>query len=258
MGQAIADTVPLCADRIGQGEPLLLLHGGNADRSQFAVFTPHLGGGIQAIALDQRDSPDSPCEPTPYGMADHARDIAAFLDGSGLERVHLFGSSYGGAVAMTFAVLFPERVKSVILGATASARSRFHLPDLGALGLVDPAAVRRFMLETVIAPEAIDLQPELVAQTNAVLVTREPQAFARRMAALDRHDITGRLGEITAPTLVICGDSDPIIRVDEARELAAAIPGGSFALLAGSRHGITLEHRQRTADIVRAFVLAHA
>ncbi|MFD2136909.1 alpha/beta fold hydrolase [Novosphingobium resinovorum] len=56
MGQAIADTVPLCADRIGQGEPLLLLHGGNADRSQFAVFTPHLGGGIQAIALDQRDS----------------------------------------------------------------------------------------------------------------------------------------------------------------------------------------------------------
>ncbi|MFT4053772.1 MAG: alpha/beta fold hydrolase [Novosphingobium sp.] len=258
MRQAIADTVSLRSDSIGQGEKLLLLHGGNADRSQFALFAPHLGDGIEAIALDQRDSPDSPCEPVSYGMADHARDIAAYLDGNGIERAHVFGSSYGGAVAMTFAVLFPDRVKSLILGATASQRSHFHLPDLGALGLVDPEAVRRFMLETVIAPESIDLHPELVVQTSAVLVSREPEAYARRMAALDAHDMTAHLARITAPTLVMCGDGDPIIRVDEAREMAAAIPGARFLALAGSRHGITLERRERTAEIVRNFVLNHA
>lgn len=258
MEQAIAETVALRFNETGRGEPLILLHGSNADRRQYANFTPLLGDGIRAIATDQRDSPDSPCAPEPYAMADHARDLARFLDERAIDRAHIFGASYGGAVAMTFAILYPDRVKSLILGVTGSARSRFHAPDLGALRNDDPAAVRRFMLEAVISPEAIDNEPDLVAEINDVLLIREPDAFARRAAAIEAHDMTARLGEIAAPTLVLAGEHDPIAHADEARDMAAAIPGARFELLTGSRHGITLQHRERTAKLIRDFVLANS
>ena len=258
MEQAIVDTVALRFDETGRGEPLVLLHGSNADRRQYTNFTPLLGDGIRAIATDQRDSPDSPCAPMPYGMEDHAHDLARFLGEHGLDRAHIFGASYGGAVAMTFAILYPHRVKSLILAVTGSERSRFHAPDLSAIRNDNPDAVRRFMLEAVISPEAIDNDPDLVAEINAVLLIREPDAFARRAAAIEAHNMTARLGEITAPTLVLAGEHDPIAHATEAREMAAAIPGARFEMLTGSRHGITLQHRERTAKIVRDFVLANS
>ncbi|MGV7120381.1 alpha/beta fold hydrolase [Sphingopyxis sp. 550A] len=258
MRQAIADAVTLCFDEAGQGEPLVLLHGSNADRRQFGSFLPLLGDGIRALAPDQRDSPDSPCEPRPYAMEDHARDLAAFLTKRGIERAHVFGASYGGAVAMTFALLFPDRVQSLILGATASERARFHTPDLSAIRDDDPAAVRRFMLAAVVTPDAIDDEPDLVAELDSILLIRESGAFARRAAAIDGHDVTDRLNRITAPTLVLCGDHDPIAHADEARQMAAAIPGARFELLPESRHGITLQYRERTARLIRDFVFAHS
>ena len=258
MRQAITDTVSLCFDEIGQGEPLVLLHGSNADRRQFAGFMSLFGDGIRVLSPDQRDSPDSPCAARPYAMMDHARDLAEFLTERGIDRAHVFGASYGGAVAMSFALMFPGRVRSLILGATASERSRFHAPDLNAVRDKDPAAVKRFMLEAVITPEAIDADPGLVAEIDALLLIREPASFARRAAAIDDFNVTGRLGEIAAPTLVLCGDHDPIAHVGEARELAAAIPGARFELLAGSRHGITVQYADRTARLIGNFVLAHA
>lgn len=250
--------VELAFDETGDGAPLLLLHGTNADRRQFASFRPLLGPGIRAIALDQRDSPDSPCAPKPYGMADHARDIAHFVERHGLGRVHLFGSSYGGTVAASFAILYPDLVASLILGATASSFGQFHAPDLQKVRAEGSDAVRRFMLEVILSPEAIREEPHLAAEAEGLLLIREPAAFARRGAAVQAYDIRDSLHRIAAPTLVICGDDDPLIRVEEARAMADAIPNGRFELLPGSRHGITLQHRDRTARIVREFVLSHS
>lgn len=258
MLDAADNVVELAFDETGEGAPLLLLHGTNADRGQFASFRPLLGPGIRAIALDQRDSPDSPCAAEPYGMADHARDIAHFVERHGLGRVHLFGSSYGGTVAASFAIHYPELTASLVLGATASSFDQFHAPDLQKVRAQGADAVRRFMLEVILSPEAISAEPTLATEAERLLLIREPAAFARRGAAVEAYDIRDSLQRITAPALVICGDQDPLIRVEEARRMADAIPDGRFELLPGSRHGITLQNRERTARIVREFVLSHS
>ena len=242
----------------GSGEPLLLLHGGNADRRQFDLFRPLLGAGVRAIAYDQREAPDSPCEPTAYTIADHADDAATLLDVLGLSRAHIFGTSYGGAVAMTLAMNHPDRVSTLVLGATAAKVRDFCVPDAVTSGARDHSAIERFMLSAVITPEALDNDPVLVGELRAGLVPRSPEVMARRMAALASFDVTDKLKTIGAPTLILQGDEDPIIRLDTARDLAAAIPGAQLTILQGSRHGITLQHRQRTADLVRAFILDHA
>lgn len=250
--------VELACVESGSGEPLVLMHGANADRCQFDVFRPLLGPGIRAIAYDQRDSPDSPCDPVAYSAEDHAGDAAALLEALGFERAHVMGTSYGGIIAMTLAILYPERVKSLVLGATAPSLSLFVAPDLTAIRSQGAEAMERFMLGTVVSPDVIDTDAVLVAETRAALRIRNQESFARRMAAVANHDVRDRLGEIGAPTLILHGDEDPIVHTNAATLMAERIPGAQLQFLQGSRHGITFQHRQRTADLVRSFVLSHA
>ena len=250
--------VELACVESGTGEPLVLMHGANADRSQFDVFRPLLGPGIRAIAYDQRDSPDSPCDPIDYTVEDHARDAAELIAALGFERAHVMGTSYGGIVAMTLAVHHPQCVKSLVLGATAPAVSLIVAPDLTAVRSQGAEAMERFMLGTVVSPDVIDTDAVLVAETRAALRIRSQESFARRMAAVAKHDLRDRLSEIQVPTLILHGDEDPIVHTNSATLMAERIPGAELQLLHGSRHGITFQHRQRTADLVRSFVLSHA
>ena len=239
----------------GSGEPLILLHGGHSDRHQFDVFLPLLGEGIRAIAYDQRDAPENPYEGGDYTIRDHAADCAAFIRAIGLQRAHIMGTSYGGTVAMMTAIDFPSHVASVVLAATTPSHAMLEPAVADATADLDPVAVERFMLEQVISPEAIDTDTSLVAETKAALRPRSSQAIARRMGAVQRHECRSELGMISAPTLVLHGEDDPLISAKTAVWMAGQIAGAELKLLPGSRHGVTLQHRQRTADIVREFVL---
>lgn len=242
----------------GEGEPLVLIHGGNSDLRQYDVFRPLLGDGIRAIAYDQRDSPNSPAGTEPYGMDDHADDAAGLIAALGLSRAHIMGVSYGGLIAMRLAVRHPDLVQSLILGSTAASAAGFRAPDLTKLRDEGADVIERYMMGMVLTPEAYDTDPELVADCRAGLVSRDPACFARRMEAARSHDMVGELAAISAPTLVLHGDEDPMVDIAEGQRLAQAIPDARFVSLAGSRHGITLQHRQRTADLVRQFILGEA
>lgn len=242
----------------GTGEPLILLHGGQSDHHQFDGFRLLLGNDISAIAYDQRDSPELPYEDGDYGMRDHADDCAAFIKAMGLGRAHLMGTSYGGAVAMMTAIHHPELVNSLILAATTPSWSMFEPRVLQGAASRDAAATERFMLEALITPDAIDNDPALVAEIKAGLCPRKPRALERRMAAIAAHECRDDLGRIRAPTLVLHGDEDPLISPQTATWMAQHIPGAELRLLSGSRHGLTVQHRERTADLTRAFVLAHS
>ena len=242
----------------GAGEPLVLIHGGQSDRCQFDVFRPLLGEGIRAIAYDQRDSPQTPYELRAYSMQDHAEDCAAFLTALGLEKAHLMGESYGGAVAMVTAISFPGRVQSLILAATTPSWTMAEPIVEQAVAELDPGAIERAMLERAITPSAIDDDPILVNEIRAAFRPRSPEATGRRMSAIRQHDCRDRLSEIQAPTLILHGDEDPLISAKTAEWTAEHIRGAHLALLPGSRHGLTFQHRRRTAELVRSFVLENS
>jgi pimeloyl-ACP methyl ester carboxylesterase len=241
----------------GWGEPLILIHGGNSDHGQFDVFRPLLGEGIRAIAYTQRDSPLSEYHGGAYTMRDHASDCAKFIEALGIESAHLMGTSYGGCVAMTTAIHYPKRVKSVILAATTPSWTMTESAAQQITASLDEEAIKRRMLEVVITPHAIDNDPVLVAEVNSVLRPREPAAQGRRMAAASTHDCRTDLPGIRMPAMVLHGDEDPLISPKTAIWMAGQIPGAELHILPQSRHGLTLQNRQRTADLVRRFVLLH-
>ncbi|MEU5261605.1 alpha/beta fold hydrolase [Amycolatopsis sp. NPDC021455] len=240
----------------GAGEPVILLHGGESTHIQYDAFRPLLGAGIRAIAYDQRDSGASVNPPGPYGIPDLAEDCAALIRGLGYERAHLFGSSFGGFIALQVAVSIPDVVQSLTVGATFSDASALQAPVASEIVELSPSQRDARMLAFALS-ERGQADEEVVAGLKSILVHRAPEADARRLAAIPGYDVTGRLPGITAPTLLIYGEDDPAARPEIGRKIADAIPGARLEVIPGARHGFTMEFARETAQLVREFVLAH-
>ncbi|WP_162186078.1 alpha/beta fold hydrolase [Amycolatopsis jejuensis] len=241
-------------DVSGDGTPLVLIHGAESDRRQFADFIPVLRKGIRAISYDQRDT--GAAAPAGYGMADLADDLADLLDTLDLPAAHLLGTSFGGAVAQHFALRSPDRVLSLTLVATMAAYPVLAGFAARAKGMTaDEHAAT--MLAASVSDAARAADPGLPERVAKALVPREPEQRARRRTALLGHDVETRLPEIKAPTLVIHGTDDPIVPFDSAVRLASLIPQAQLVPLDGGRHGLGFEFRDRLAATVSDFVLDH-
>ncbi|MFY9933743.1 MAG: alpha/beta fold hydrolase [Streptosporangiaceae bacterium] len=258
-GVLAAGDLTVAYTRSGTGEPLVLLHGAESNRHQYDVFRPLLGPGISAIAYDQRDCGDTVNGTGAYDVSALAADCAAFVAALGFDRAHIAGSSLGGAIALTMAVEHPDRVQSLVLGATPPDASVLDgvADDLRAIQALPAAERRQRTLELMVSPDALERDREVLAAFQATGEPRAPEASARRRAAVTSIAMSGRAHLVSAPTLVINGSDDPLVPVSAGIWLAGQIPGARFEILPGARHAITLERRTAVAALVRDFVLSH-
>ncbi|MGW3960491.1 alpha/beta fold hydrolase [Amycolatopsis sp. NPDC005003] len=255
-GAVKANGIEIAYAESGAGEPVILLHGGESSRIQYDTFRPLLGDGIRAIAYDQRDSGASTNPPAPYGIPDLAEDCAALVRALGYERAHIFGSSFGGFIALQVAVSAPEVVQSLTVGATFSDASALRAPAASEIVRLPPSLRDERMLAFALS-ERGRADEKVVAELRSLLVHRSPEADARRLAAIPGFDLTARLPEITAPTLLIYGEDDPAATPEVGRKIADAIPRARLEVIPGARHGFTVEFAEDTARLLRDFVLAH-
>src|SRR5262245_30697902 len=112
-----AGSVALAGDDVGEGTPLVLLHGLTATRRSVVQGSRHLPRhGYRLISYDARGHGESSPAPSPadYEYEDLLEDLEAVLEEFGLERAVLVGSSMGAATAMAFALRHPERVPALV------------------------------------------------------------------------------------------------------------------------------------------------
>jgi pimeloyl-ACP methyl ester carboxylesterase len=187
--------------------------------------------------------------PDQYTLDDMALDTVGLLDALELDSAHLVGVSMGGMIAQTVAATHPSRVRSLtsIMSSTGSRRAgqpKPHvLPVLLKPAPRDQAGYVEHMLAVLTAigaPGDVLDSPEgraFLAHTHK----RDPdvRGTGRQLAAiLASGDRTKRLHGITAPTLVIHGDRDPLITSSGGRATAKAIPGARLMLVPGMGHGL--------------------
>jgi pimeloyl-ACP methyl ester carboxylesterase len=184
-----------------------------------------------------------------YTLDDMALDTIGLLDALGLDSAHLLGVSMGGMIAQTVAATRPRRVRSLvsIMSTTGSRRAGQPKPQV-LPALLKPAPREREayvehmlgVLTAIGAPGDVLDTPEgraYLAHTH----DRDPdvRGTGRQLAAiLASGDRTKRLGAVTAPTLVIHGDRDPLITPSGGRATAKAIPGARLMLVPGMGHGL--------------------
>jgi pimeloyl-ACP methyl ester carboxylesterase len=192
-----------------------------------------------------------------YGLDDMAGDALAVLDGLGWTSAHLVGISMGGMIAQRLAVSHPRRVRSLTsimstpsprIGAikkkTLLAMVRLGR-ELGQPKSTDDVVRAAIAFATITGSPGYPVDEQTVAEIATVSLARDPDPFglagssaaARQRAAIRTSgDRRAELRSITAPTVVIHGDSDVMIRPGGGKATAAAIPGARFVSYPGMGH----------------------
>lgn len=243
----------LAVTEVGEGRPVLLLHGiGGSAASCAGVAGLLAAAGARAIAWDAPGYGES-ADPDDVDLP--AR-VVALLDELGLDRVDLFGTSWGGVIATVVAARHPERVRTLVLadstrGSGASpekaAAMRARVADLAEHG---PRAFAAARAPRLVAPGC---DPEVAAAVHAEMArVRLPgyRGAAEFMAATDTEAL---LPTIAVPTLVLVGEHDVVTGVEESRLLADRIPGARFVVVPGAGHAALTEKPAEVAAAVLGF-----
>lgn len=234
----------------GSGVPLVLVHGGEGDRTAYATLREHLGPGIRTISYDQRDSGITVNPPDPYTLDDLGDDVVALLDALGLQSAHVLGTSFGGAVAQHTALRHPMRVASLILVATTPSFA-LGADAINKLLELSYSDMRSAVDDYFVTPEGRARTGSKAAQS---LIARDPEQRARRHAAAREHEVRDRLGEIAAPTLIVHGTEDRLAPYEGAVLMEQRIPNAELRSVANGRHAVGMEFVDRVASWVREFL----
>jgi len=197
---------------------------------------------------------------SPYGISDMALDAVGVLDALGLQSAHVCGASMGGMIAQHLAARHPQRVKSLTLVMTTTGARRLPQPSLRVRQAMlsrpdgsDPEAVVAY-LEKLLATIGSPAYPPDPAQQRARLqasVRRawRPQGTLRQLLAVVADgDRSALLHDITAPTRIVHGEADPLVRVEAGRDLVRRIAGAVGDFIPGMGHDLPLQLMPRLAE----------
>jgi proline-specific peptidase len=272
----------IVGDREEPGKsPLLCLHGGpGATHDYFAPLEAMVATGRRVVLYDQLGwgNSDHVHNPSMWTVDLFLEELGALRKALGLKRVHILGHSWGGMLAMEYALTQPEGVSSLILADTAASAPEW-IAETSRLVSELPPEVRQTIREheaqgTTDSPEYeeacrlfsrrhagghIEPKPEWVKKAfeklddNEVYLTMWGPSEFCATGPLKDCDITRRLGEIRLPALVIAG------RYDEATPALAetvhhGIPGSELVIFENSAHFPHIEETERYLQVLGQFL----
>jgi pimeloyl-ACP methyl ester carboxylesterase len=183
------------------GPALILIHGAGGSHLHWPAALRRMPGAtVYAVDLPGHGRSEGPGR---EHIEDYVADIVRFMDAVGVSRGVLVGHSMGGAIAQMTALMAPERVAGLVLVGTG-ARLRVAPALLDGI-LQDARGALALITEWAWGPEA---DPAMVARGRQMMARVNPRVVWGDFAACDRFDIRERVGEITAPALVITGSED--------------------------------------------------
>jgi pimeloyl-ACP methyl ester carboxylesterase len=245
----------------GRGEPLVLIMGlGYSSRLWFRL-RPSLEQHYRTIVLDNRGSGESDVPPGPYSPLQMAHDVAAVLDAAGEQAAHLVGFSMGGMIAQEFALAYPARVRSLVLVSThcGGPEAQYAAPHI-AVQLFQRADMDSKQSATALVPYSYDrgTAPERIAEDVAVRVATQPTrlGYLAQLRGLMLWSAHHRLRAIIAPTLVLHGEGDQLVPVQNARVLGRAIPGAGVTIVPRAGHMLFTDQPAAATESLLSFLRA--
>ena len=253
------DGLHIAYERAGAGPPLVLLHGYVGDgRTTWQRQLDGLSDEFTVVAWDAPGAGASSDPPESIGMAGYADSLAGFVERLRLDKPHLAGLSFGGALALEFYRRYSGIPTTLIL-ASAYAGWGGSLPaDVAeqrlrrALVLADlpPDEFVGALLPTMFSER---MTPEAVEAFGARMLAFHPAGF-RAMARASAEDLRSVPPGINVPTLLVYGDKDVRSPLAVAEELHAAISGSTLVVVPGVGHLCNLEAPEEFNTTVRTFL----
>lgn len=240
-------------EALGDGFPLLLLHGFGASTYLWQPVLPALARERRAVAIDLHGFgwTERPAEPAAYTLDGQARLVLGVADELGYDRFDLAGHSYGGAIALYLAARHPERVRALVLVDNAMpsyaalrreprygnrALSRLYVRTVG----LRPKRVRAGLVESY-ADDSKVTDELVAAYLDRLRVEGVEDAFYGLTAPNGEPVVELDLATVAQPALVVWGEEDTLISAAAARASSAKLPRGRFVALPGCGHLPTSE-----------------
>jgi 3-oxoadipate enol-lactonase len=230
------------ADSGGDRPAVVLSHGYLMDASMFDAQVAALAPEFRVIAWDARGHGGTQA-PGPFGYWDLAEDVLALMSHLGIENAVLGGMSQGGFLSLRAALLAPQRVRGLILidsqAGTELEANRPGYKQLHQMWLDQgPGPVQEIVAAIILGPGQWD---DWYAKWGAQYAQGAPANLDQFTWAfrclMDRDDITGRLGDISCPALIVHGSEDAAIPLARAEEMRDGLAGPTtFALIDGAPH----------------------
>lgn len=245
----------------GSGPILLLVHGFPLDHSMWRHQLESLSDTYRVIAPNLRGFGTSTGATDTITMEQLADDLAKLLDELEIrEPVTYCGLSMGGYVAWQFWKRHASRLSHLILCDTRAAADTEEAAS-GRLVMAQrvlregTGIIAEAMLPKLFADKTGREQPDTIEATRQVMLATAPVTVAGALRGMaQRPDMTRELPKIDIPTLVVCGDQDVIVPIDEMRSIADAMPNATFVEVSGCGHMAPLEDPATVNAAIRRFL----
>jgi pimeloyl-ACP methyl ester carboxylesterase len=217
----------------------------------------------RCISLDWPGHGESGYAEGGFDFYDLARHAAELIERLGEGPAILAGLSQGGMIFMRMALERPELVRALILlDTSAGPEDQENLPayeQLAAALRDGDDATREQVMDVVVTilygPAWRERDPDGVAREKALMLGHDRQGgYLAARAVFDRDDITGKIGAINAPTLVICGEQDTSTPPERAQEIRDAIAGAELVMIPDSGHHSPIENPDAVSDAIEGFL----
>jgi pimeloyl-ACP methyl ester carboxylesterase len=223
------DGLPVFYETEGDGEPIVLLHGGLADNSTWAAQFSGLSPHRRVVAPERQAQGHTPDRPGPLTYAAMADQTIGFLEALELGPVDLVGWSDGGRVGTLIAAEHPDLVRTLTVTGSGFSTAGYV-----------PGA-----MEDLVALQPDDEDMEMFAAMYALASPDGPEHFPQvweKISAMwaEPFDWTALVKRITAPTLVMVGDDD-YVTVGHAEEFSRTVAQGQLAVVPGASHILPME-----------------
>jgi 3-oxoadipate enol-lactonase len=242
-----AGNINLNYDTYGDGEPLLLIMGFGMSGAGWLPSLPFFNG-FKSIYFDNRgtglsDKPDGIY--TVEGMADDASNLLKAL---GIPKAKVFGVSMGGMIAQELTLRHPEQVSKVVFGCTmAGGPTAKMAPQEMVEKLVmankmmaaDPEKAFDLLMPMLMPAEFIAAHPELkqmMLMGMKMMPPTPPETADRALAGVMQFNAFDRLGQIKCPVLIVHGDQDLLIPVENSNLIKSKIPQAQMYIIPGAGH----------------------
>ncbi len=263
---------------IGEGEPLLVIHGGPVlDHSYFLPHLESLAKDYQLIFYDQRACGKSSIEidSATMNLAGFVDDIEQIRQKLGFEKLNVLGHSWGGLVAMKYAVAHNDKIDRLILSNSMAPSSLdWQKENLEAAKNIDPDDQRR--LDNIVSSGLIrsanatpyikemmllSFKSQMFDRTNIdQLDLFIPNDFQQRSAVfgllspdLASYNLYTDLKKVTVPTLIIFGESEVAVKL-HAQKMTDAFPNAQLSVISSSGHFPFIENRKTFVKVVNKFL----
>lgn len=252
----------------GEGDPLLLIMGLSGTHLSWGdpFLDALVARGFEVIAYDHRGVGRSSRVDEQFTLEQLADDAAGLLSELGIDRAHVVGISMGGMVAQHLALRHPERIVTLTIGCSyAGGEGSSLTPPETFQRLAEGWASgdRERALRTgweINVSRPFAQQPGEYERWRAMaLELPVPLTVIQlQLQAVAPHDTSARLGEISAPTLVVHGTEDDMLPVANSRVIASHIPGARLEELEGIGHLFWWEQPERSAELIAEHARAAA